>query len=42
VESTVEQDVLYSTSKLEEVLSDALAGAIDQIFKDDDLNKKLR
>lgn len=42
VESTVEQDVLYSTSKLEEVLSEALAGAIDQIFNDDDLNKKLR
>ncbi len=42
VESTVEQDVLYSTSKLEEVLSDALAGAIDQIFRDEDLNKKLR
>ncbi len=42
VASTVEQDVLYSTSKLEEVLSDALAGAVDQIFKDEDLNKKLR
>jgi hypothetical protein len=42
VESTVEQDVLYSTAKLEEVLSEALAGAIDQIFNDDDLNKKLR
>jgi uncharacterized lipoprotein YajG len=42
VDSTVEQDVLYSTSKLEEALSEALAGAIDQIFNDEDLNKELR
>ncbi len=42
VESSVEQDVLYSPSKLEEVLSEALGGAIDQIFSDEDLKQKLQ
>ncbi len=42
VESSVEQDVLYSDSKLEEILSEAIGGAIDQIFNDDDLKKKLQ
>ncbi len=42
VESSVEQDVLYSTSKLEEVLSEAIGGAIDQIFSDEDLKQKLQ
>jgi uncharacterized lipoprotein YajG len=42
VESSVEQDVLYSPSNLEDALSQALGGAIDQIFNDDDLKKKLQ
>ncbi len=42
VESSVEQDVLYSPSNLEDALSQALGGAIDQIFNDDDVKKKLQ
>ncbi len=42
VESSVEQDVIYSPENLEDALSEALGGAIDQIFNDDDLKKKLQ
>ncbi len=42
VESSFEQDVLYSSANLEDTLSQALGGAIDQIFNDDDLKKKLQ
>ncbi len=42
VESSFAQDVLYSPANLEETLSQALGGAIDQIFNDDDLKKKLQ
>jgi len=42
VNSAVEQDVLYSSAKLESVLSEALSGAINQVFKDEDLKKRLQ
>jgi uncharacterized lipoprotein YajG len=42
VSSRVEQDVLYSRESLEEALSEALTSAIDQIFKDEDLKKRLQ
>jgi uncharacterized lipoprotein YajG len=41
VSSALEQDVLYSREKLEQTLSEALTTAIDQIFKDEDLKKRL-
>ena len=42
VSSRLEQDLLYSREKLEDALSEALSSAIDQIFKDDDLKKRLQ
>jgi uncharacterized lipoprotein YajG len=42
VSSRLEQDVLYSREKLEDALTEALSSAIDQIFKDDDLKKRLQ
>lgn len=42
VNSNVEQDVLYSRDRLEEVLSEALTSAIDQIFKDEELEKRFQ
>jgi uncharacterized lipoprotein YajG len=42
VSSRLEQDVLYSREKLEDALSEALSSVIDQIFKDDDLKKRLQ
>jgi uncharacterized lipoprotein YajG len=41
VNSTLDQDVLYSRERLENILSEALTSAIDQIFKDDELKKRL-
>ena len=40
VSSKLDQDVLYSREKLEEVLSEALSSAIDQIFTDQELLKR--
>jgi uncharacterized lipoprotein YajG len=41
VNSSLEEDVLYSREKLEQTLSTALSAAIDQIFKDEELRKRL-
>jgi uncharacterized lipoprotein YajG len=40
VSSTLDQDVLYSRERLENMLSEALSSAIDQIFKDEELKKR--
>jgi uncharacterized lipoprotein YajG len=42
VSSRIEQDILYSREKLEDALSEAVSSAIDQIFKDEDLKKRLQ
>jgi uncharacterized lipoprotein YajG len=42
VNSTLEQDVLYSRDKMEQTLSEALSAAIDQIFSDEELKKRLQ
>jgi hypothetical protein len=42
VSSRLDQDALYSREKLEEVLSEALSSAIDQIFTDEELQKRLQ
>jgi uncharacterized lipoprotein YajG len=42
VHSNFEEDVLYSRSRLEAALSEALSNAIDQVFRDEELKKKLR
>ena len=42
VSSKLEQDVLYSREKLEEMLSEALTSAIDQIFSDEELRKRIQ
>jgi len=42
VNSKLEQDVMYSREKLEGVLSEALSSALDQIFRDDELKKRLQ
>jgi len=41
VSSKLDQDVLYSRERLENILSEALTSAIDQIFKDEELKKRL-
>jgi uncharacterized lipoprotein YajG len=40
VSSKLEQEVLYSRELLENMLSEALTSAIDQIFKDEELKKR--
>ena len=42
VSSTLDQEVLYSRERLENILSEALTSAIDQIFKDDEMKKRLQ
>jgi uncharacterized lipoprotein YajG len=42
VSSKLDQDVLYSREKLEEALSEALTSAIDQIFTDEELQKRFQ
>jgi uncharacterized lipoprotein YajG len=42
VDSTLEQDVLYSREKLEQTISEALSAAIDQILNDTELKKRLQ
>ncbi|HUI46667.1 MAG TPA: hypothetical protein VL122_11880 [Nitrospirota bacterium] len=41
INSTIEQSVLYSRKKLAAALSEALSAALDQIFQDDVLKKKI-
>ena len=40
VSSKLDQDVLYSRELLENMLSEALSSAIDQIFNDAELKKR--
>jgi uncharacterized lipoprotein YajG len=42
VHSTIEQEILYSRDKLESALSEALTSALDQVFQDDVVSKRLR
>jgi hypothetical protein len=42
VSSTIDQDILYSQERLESALSEAVSSAIDQIFIDDALRKRLQ
>jgi hypothetical protein len=42
VSSNLDQDVFYSRERLEAVFSEALSSAIDQIFKDEELKKRLQ
>ena len=42
VSSKLDQDVLYSHELLENMLSEALSSAIDQIFNDEELKKRLQ
>jgi uncharacterized lipoprotein YajG len=42
VNSKLDQDILYSQEQLEAALSEALSSAVDQIFQDDELKKRLQ
>jgi hypothetical protein len=42
VSSKLDQDVLYSHELLENMLSEAMSSAIDQIFQDEELKKRLQ
>jgi hypothetical protein len=42
VSSKLDQDVLYSRELLENMLSEALSSALDQIFNDAELKKRFR
>jgi uncharacterized lipoprotein YajG len=42
VNSKIDQEILYSQERLEAALSEALSSAMDQIFQDDELKKRLR
>ncbi len=42
VNSKIEQEILYSRDKMESALSEALTSALDQIFQDDVLSKRLQ
>ncbi len=42
VSSKLDEDVLYSQERLEQILTEALSSAIDQIFKDEELKKRLQ
>jgi len=41
VNSKIEEEIIYSRDKLEHVLSEALTSALDQIFQDEVLRKRL-
>lgn len=41
VNSKIDQDILYSQEKLEAALAEALSSAVDQIFQDGELKKRL-
>ena len=42
VSSKLDQDMLYSRERLENMLSEALSSAIDQVFNDQELKKRLQ
>jgi uncharacterized lipoprotein YajG len=42
VNSKIDQEILYSQDRLEAALSEALSSAMDQIFQDEELKKRLR
>ena len=42
VNSKLDQEILYSRERLETALSEALSSAVDQIFQDDALKKRLQ
>ena len=42
VNSKLDQEVLYSRERLENMLSEALSSAIDQVFNDQELKKRLQ
>lgn len=42
VNSKLDQELLYSQEKLESVLDEALSSAVDQIFQDDEVKKRLQ
>jgi hypothetical protein len=42
VSSKLDEDVLYSQEELEQILSETLSSAIDQIFKDGELKMRLQ
>jgi uncharacterized lipoprotein YajG len=42
VNSKLDQEILYSQEQLEAVLGEALSSAVDQIFQDDELKKRLQ
>ncbi len=41
VNSKIDQEILYSRERLEAALAEALSSAVDQIFQDDELKKRL-
>ena len=41
VNSKIDQEILYSQERLEAALSEALSSAVDQIFQDEELKKRL-
>lgn len=41
VNSKIDQEILYSQERLEAALSEALSSAVDQVFQDDELKKRL-
>jgi uncharacterized lipoprotein YajG len=41
VNSKLDQEILYSQERLEAALSEALSSAVDQIFQDDEVKKRL-
>lgn len=42
VNSKLDEDTLYSPERLEHALSEAISSAMDQIFKDDEMKKRLQ
>ena len=42
VKSKIDQEILYSQDRLEAALSEALSSAVDQIFQDEELKKRLQ
>jgi len=41
VNSKIDQEILYSRERLEAALAEALSSAVDQIFQDDEMKKRL-
>jgi uncharacterized lipoprotein YajG len=42
VNSKLDQDILYSQERLESALAEALSSAVNQIFQDDEMKKRLQ